>query len=90
LSTVIGWAYLLIGVGGIYSAARFSYAEWRAARRDKNFWLVALGIFGPIFILPYLLAIRPQLQLARLVLLRNARQADDGLESQSEPKGPSA
>lgn len=67
MSYVIGWSYLLLGVGGAFDASRFSYAEWRLARRNKNFWLVMLAVFGPLFILPYLLATRPRLQTARLV-----------------------
>jgi hypothetical protein len=67
VSYVIGWGYLLLGIGGAFNASRYSYEEWRTARCDKNFWLVALAVFGPVFILPYVLAVKPRLRTARLV-----------------------
>jgi hypothetical protein len=67
MSSVIGWSYLLLGIGGAFDASRYSYDEWRLARRDKNFWLVMLLFFSLLFILPYIFAIRPRLRMARLI-----------------------
>jgi hypothetical protein len=67
MSTVIGLVYGVSLLVGVFDASRYSYENWRIAGRDKNFWLVMLFFFGPLFILPYALAVRPHLQATRLI-----------------------
>jgi hypothetical protein len=67
MSTVIGLVYGAILLVGVIDASRYSYEDWCIVGRDKNFWLVMLFFFGPLFILPYLLAVRPRLRATRLM-----------------------
>lgn len=70
---VLSWLYLLACVACVIDAARFSYPAWRAVGRNKNFWLPALFFLGIIFVLPYLVLVRPRLKTARIVLPKAAQ-----------------
>ena len=67
MSTVIGWSILLVNVALAVDAGRRPYTEWRAARRNKNFWVAMLFFFGVLFLVPYLIRVRPRLQIAAIV-----------------------
>jgi hypothetical protein len=67
MTQALGWLYLLASVGSVIDGGRFSYAEWQAAQRNKNFWLTILFFFSLLFVLPYLLSVRPELKTARIV-----------------------
>jgi hypothetical protein len=42
-------------------AIRRSSWQWTSADRDKTFWVIMLILFGPLFVIPYLLAVLPRL-----------------------------
>lgn len=35
-------------------------ADWHYADRDRTFWVIFMFFFGPLFVIPYLLMVRPR------------------------------
>lgn len=45
---------------GLIDAIRHSGSDWSYADRNKSFWLIFMFLLGPIFVVPYLLLVRPR------------------------------
>jgi hypothetical protein len=58
--SAIGIAWLAIAALGVLDGLRHSSAEWAYADRDRAFWVIFLGVLGPLFAIPYLLMVRPR------------------------------
>lgn len=82
---VLGWLALAINVGGLIDAARRPSVQWHRAGRSKDFWTVALFFFGYLFLVPYLIAVRPRLQLAGLVAQPQVRPPATTASGHHEP-----
>ena len=51
---------MLVGIAGLIDALRHSGPDWSYADRNRSFWLIFMVFFGPIFVVPYLLLVRPR------------------------------
>jgi len=58
--SLITVAWLAIAALGVIDAFRHSSAEWAHADRERLFWVVFMLILGPLFVVPYLLFVRPR------------------------------
>lgn len=58
--TGVAIAWLGIEALGLIDALRHSGAEWHYADRERSFWVVFIFFLGPIFVVPYLLLVRPR------------------------------
>jgi hypothetical protein len=47
-------------VVGLIDALRHSSTDWAYADRDRAFWVIFLFFFGPLVVVPYLVAVRPR------------------------------
>lgn len=51
---------MLVEIAGLIDALRHSGSDWSYADRNRSFWLTFMFFFGPIFVVPYLLLVRPR------------------------------
>jgi hypothetical protein len=86
MSGVIGWLILLVNVVLAVDAGRRPYSEWDVVGRDKNFWVVMLLFFGVLFLIPYLLAVRPRLQIAKIGTRPNPSKTAPAVIPKQPPK----
>ena len=60
MSSLITVAWLAIAALGVIEALRHSSADWAYADRERPFWVIFMIVLGPIFVVPYLLFVRPR------------------------------
>lgn len=58
--TAVTIAWLVIEALGLIDALRHSSSEWHYADRERSFWVIFMFVLGPIFVVPYLLSVRPR------------------------------
>ena len=56
----IGVIWILVEIAGLIDAVRHSSSDWSYADRNRSFWLIFMFFLGPIFVVPYLLLVRPR------------------------------
>ena len=56
----IGIVFLLIGAAGVIDAALHPTSDWAHADRNKFFWVVGMVVLNVLFVVPYLVAVRPR------------------------------
>jgi hypothetical protein len=55
----VGIIWRLVEVGGLVDALRRPHWQWSFGDRNRAFWVVFMFFLGPIFVLPYSVAVRP-------------------------------
>jgi tryptophan-rich sensory protein len=55
---VIVW--LAVEALGLVDAFRHSATDWHYADRERSFWVTFMFFLGPIFVVPYLVLVRPR------------------------------
>jgi hypothetical protein len=56
----IGIVWMAIEVLGLIDALRHPGPDWEYADRDRSFWVIFMFFLGPLFVVPYLFAVRPR------------------------------
>jgi hypothetical protein len=49
-----------VEAAGLIDAFMHSSTDWHHADRDRSFWVIFIFFFGPLFVIPYLLMVRPR------------------------------
>lgn len=58
--SVFGFIWIAIEAVALIDVFWHSSADWTYADRNRFFWAVFIFFFGPIFVVPYLLMVRPR------------------------------
>jgi hypothetical protein len=56
----IGYIWIAIEVVGLIDVFRYSSGDWTFADRNRPFWVIFIVFFGPLFVIPYLVFVRPR------------------------------
>lgn len=52
--------WLAVAALGVVDGLRHSGADWNYADRERPFWVIFMVVLGPLFVVPYLLFVRPR------------------------------
>ena len=67
MASALGYVWLGVALVCVLDAMLHSASQWTAADRNRWFWVIFLTVLGPLFLVPYLVGVRPGFARARIV-----------------------
>jgi hypothetical protein len=65
-AAMVGLIWIAVTVLGLIDALRHPASDWDYADRNRPFWVIFMFFFGPLFLVPYLVAVRPRFPTAAI------------------------